>query len=198
MFQPRDRGRRERAQLGACAPRRPFPLGIQRARLVPPRALAPPRVGARVRSNRPPRGRALAPPRAAASSQPVGSRLDRARGTTIRDGARFARRPPPTFRDARSRATAAPRDSPPSTVYAKNLRPDSAPIRAPSPIFVTKKNALTKTRAWLHRTRRLTRTLLLSLTNAGPRHRKDSGLSERWRARRDGRNAFGADQNPES
>ena len=59
--------------------------------------------------------------RAGRGIQPVGSRLDRARGTSIRDGARFARRPPATSRDARSRATAAPRASPPRTVSEKNL-----------------------------------------------------------------------------
>ena len=102
MFQPHDRGQGGRAQLGACVPR--LPLGIQRARLVPPRR-RPRRASVLVIEPDRPRTRD-GPARVAASSRPVGSRLDRAgridTRRRARDDARASRRS--TSRDARSRA----------------------------------------------------------------------------------------------
>ena len=99
MFQPHDRGQGGRAQLGACVPR--LPLGIQRARLVPPRR-RPRRASVLVIEPDRPRTR-VGPARVAASSRPVGSRLDRAGRIDTRRRALVAPSAS-TSRDARSRA----------------------------------------------------------------------------------------------
>ena len=120
MFQPHDRGQGGRAQLGACVPR--LPLGIQRARLVPPRR-RPRRASVLVIEPDRPRTRD-GPARVAASSRPVGSRLDRAgridTRRRARDDARASRRPPPRPATLGRARTAAP--SQPRTVRVENSR----------------------------------------------------------------------------
>ena len=120
MFQPHDRGQGGRAQLGACVPR--LPLGIQRARLVPPRR-RPRRASVLVIEPDRPRTR-VGPARVAASSRPVGSRLDRAgridTRRRVRDDARASRRPPPRPATLGRARTAAP--SQPRTVRVENSR----------------------------------------------------------------------------
>ena len=159
MFQPHDRGQGGRAQFGACVPR--LPLGIQRARLVPPRR-RPRRASVLVIEPDRPRTRD-GPARVAASSRPVGSRLDRAGRIDGDDAPRRRARVAPsvTSRDARSRADrrafAAANGSGRKLANRDSARDSRSPETKPPPTIAASARQVFKKKSFRRTRRRTTR-----------------------------------------